>query len=395
MKIAIVAPSPVPFVIGGAENLWWGLLNEINQHTPHQAELIKLPSPERNFAELIASYRHFSQLDLDHFDLVISTKYPAWMVRHDRHICYMQHRLRGLYDTYHLMSLPDGYSAQHPGVLACQQMMRHPDARRAMLPEFFDQLATLLADPSVPAEILDFPGPFIREVIHFLDGIALTPNAIRRFSAISGTVAGRQNYFPATAQVQIVNHPSNLSGFHCAGDDYLFTASRLDGAKRLKLLIEAMHLVKADIRLKIAGSGPDEELLKQLASDDPRIEFLGFVNDCALVDLYADALAVPYLPYQEDYGLVTIEAMMSGKPVLTVTDAGGPTEIVVDGTTGFIVPPSAAALAEKIDYLHEHRQECRRMGQEGLKRAQPISWQKTVLALLDTDDVARINATDI
>ena len=86
---------------------------------------------------------------------------------------------------------------------------------------------------------------------------------------------------------------------------------------------------------------------------------------------------------------------MSGKPVLTVTDAGGPTEIVVDGTTGFIVPPSAAALAEKIDYLHEHRQECRRMGQEGLKRAQSISWQKTVLALLDTDDVARINATDI
>ena len=55
MKIAIIAPSPVPFTIGGAENLWWGLLNWINQNTNHQAELIKIPSPERNFRELVSS----------------------------------------------------------------------------------------------------------------------------------------------------------------------------------------------------------------------------------------------------------------------------------------------------------------------------------------------------
>ena len=55
MHIAIVAPSPVPFAIGGAEQLWGGLLDHLNQDTPHQAELIKLPSPERTFAEVVTS----------------------------------------------------------------------------------------------------------------------------------------------------------------------------------------------------------------------------------------------------------------------------------------------------------------------------------------------------
>lgn len=100
MKIAIVAPSPVPFTIGGAENLLWGLLDYINQQTNYQAELIKLPSRESCFAEIVASYDEFSRLDLSYFDCVISTKYPSWMVQHDYHICYMLHRLRGLYDTY-------------------------------------------------------------------------------------------------------------------------------------------------------------------------------------------------------------------------------------------------------------------------------------------------------
>lgn len=384
MKIAIVAPSPVPFVIGGAENLWWGLLNEINQNTPHQADLIKLPGPERNFAELVDSYRHFSQLDLGHFDLVISTKYPAWMVRHDRQICYLQHRLRGLYDTYHMTGLPLDYPAEHPAIAACLRMMRGANAGREVmiLPEFFDALAALLRDPSVPEELLRFPGPFVREVTRFLDGIGLAQESICKFAAISATVAGRPDYFPPSADVQVIHHPSNLEGFHCAGDDYLFTVSRLDGAKRIRLLIEAMRLAKTAMPLKIAGSGPDEAALRQLAGGDPRIEFLGFVKDRELVELYANARAVPYVPYQEDYGLITVEAMMSGKPVLTVTDAGGPTELVVDGENGYVVAPEPAALAARIDELCDRPAECRRLGENGRQRVRQITWENTVAAIL-------------
>ena len=82
MDIAIVAPCPIPYMIGGAENLWSGLQRHLNEHTPHQAEIIKLPSRELSFWELIDSYRRFAELDLTGFDLVVSSKYPAWMVSH-------------------------------------------------------------------------------------------------------------------------------------------------------------------------------------------------------------------------------------------------------------------------------------------------------------------------
>src|SRR5437763_1442360 len=100
VKIAVVAPCPVPYAVGGAEKVWWGLVTHLNDHTLHQADLIKLPSPEGDLRSLLASYEQFAKLDLSGFDLVVSGKYPAWMVDHPRHVVYMLHRLRGLYDAY-------------------------------------------------------------------------------------------------------------------------------------------------------------------------------------------------------------------------------------------------------------------------------------------------------
>src|SRR5215210_46095 len=116
MDIAIVAPCPIPYVIRGAENLWRGLQDHLNEHTPHQAEIIKLPTPELGFWDLLDSYRRFSELDLAGFDLVVSSKYPAWMVRHQRHVIYLQHKMRGLYDTYDLAKLPLLYTDPPPTV---------------------------------------------------------------------------------------------------------------------------------------------------------------------------------------------------------------------------------------------------------------------------------------
>ena len=117
MNIALVAPSPVPLVIGGAENLWWGLLEHLNRHTEHHADLIKLPTPERDFWEIVDSYRRWAELDVTGYDLVISGKYPAWMVAHPRQVVYLLHPLRGLYDTY-----PPGWPVRceldHPEVRA-------------------------------------------------------------------------------------------------------------------------------------------------------------------------------------------------------------------------------------------------------------------------------------
>ena len=58
------------------------------------------PIFESNLLALLKSYKQFSELDLKEFDRVITTKYPAWACTHNNHVLYMQHTLRGLYDTY-------------------------------------------------------------------------------------------------------------------------------------------------------------------------------------------------------------------------------------------------------------------------------------------------------
>lgn len=382
MKIAIVAPSPIPFTIGGAENLCWGLLNAINQTTPHQAELLKLPTPERDFWSLIESYQAFSRLDLSYFDMVISTKYPSWMAFHPHHICYLFHRLRGLYDTYHLIGKPLRYESSHPHIVSLLDFMKSHRGQRESLPEFFHHLGGLKEDTDFPREAFSFPGPFIREIIHFLDEIGLSPQYISRYAAISQNVSRRKDYFPLEAKVEIIYPPSHLSHFRSGKMDYLFTASRLDGPKRIRLLIEAMKHVRSRVEFKIAGTGPEENELKELSKSDPRIHFLGFVNNMELINLYVDALAVLYAPYDEDYGFITIEAMESGKPVITTYDSGGPNEFVKNWETGFSVAPSPQAIAECVDYLCEHRSEALFMGLRGKELVRDITWENVVSKLI-------------
>src|SRR5258706_5347821 len=143
-----------------------------------------------------------------------------------------------------------------------------------------------------------------------------------------------------------------------------------------------MKHVKSDIRLLIAGTGPEGARLEAMARGDERIEFLGFVRDDALVALYADALAVPFVPIDEDYGLITTEAMACGKPVITCTDSGGPLELVDDGESGFVVSPQPEAIAARIDELARDRDRARAMGAKGRARVAGITWEATLDALL-------------
>jgi glycosyltransferase involved in cell wall biosynthesis len=381
MDIAIVAPCPIPYAIGGAENLWRGLQDHLNECTPHQAEIIKLPTPEFGFWDLLDSYRRFAELDLSGFDLLVSSKYPAWMVRHPRHVVYLQHKLRGLYDTYDLANLPLHYPDPPPAAVELGTFMQENAGRREALPEFFERVGALRHAPGVRDDLFDFPGPFIRELVHFLDAIGLAPEGIHRYGAISRTVLERANYFPPGQEVFVSHHPSGLAGLRRGFGRYLFTASRLDNSKRVELLVGAMRHVERDVELRIAGTGPNEAALRELAGDDPRVKFCGRVSSGELVRLYAGARAVAFLPYYEDYGLVTVEAMLSGKPVITCTDSGGVTELVEDGKTGIVVAPEAEALAAAIDRAFGNRWTMLRMGRAARARARSITWSALVREL--------------
>lgn len=381
MDIAIVAPCPIPYFIGGAENLWRGLQDHINEHTPHQAEIVKLPSREHSFWELLDTYRRFSELDLTGFDRVVSTKYPAWMVEHPAHVVYLQHRLRGLYDTYHFTGLPDRYPDAPPAVLELRAFMEEQDGKREALGELFARLDALRRAPGLPADLFAFPGPFIRELLFFLDGIGLAPGAVRRFGAISRTVAEREDYFPAGVDVFVTHHPTGLAGLRGRRGRYLFTASRLDNSKRVELLVRAMTHVKGGVELRIAGTGPDDAALRELAAPDARISFVGRVSGAELAGLYSRARAVAFVPYQEDYGLVTLEAMLCGKPVITCVDSGGTTELVEDGRNGLVVEPTPEALGAGIERLWSRGRERRRMGRAAAERARAVTWDALVAEL--------------
>jgi glycosyltransferase involved in cell wall biosynthesis len=385
MRIALVAPSAVPFGVGGAEKLWWGLSSYVNRHTPHAMELVKLPSPERNFWEIVESYRQFSQLNLDHFDLVVSTKYPAWMVAHGNHIVYLQHRLRGLYDTYpeHLPLLP----ADVPPPLApLWNLLQRPGLDRAALPDVFGHLESLRSRGDIAEDVkqklLAFPGPFARALVHALDGVGLSPQAIRRYFAISNTVRLREGYFPPDAAVEVVPHPSDLDGFRQEPGEFIFTASRLDPPKRIDLLIRAFRRSKTDAALVIAGEGPADAALRALADGDPRIRFAGRLTDGDLVSHYARSHFVVFVPFQEDMGLITLEAMKSGKPVLTVSDAGGVTEFVRDGANGRVAAPEVESLARAIDAMMADRPRLGAMGEAARATGAQVTWRRTVDALL-------------
>ena len=384
MRIGIVAPSPVPFAVGGAENLFWGLQDYINSETSHQCELVKVPSREMNFWELAESYEKFLTFDVAHFDVVISTKYPSWMVSHNRHVCYMLHTLRGLYDTYHFCKLPEQFNwetAEFSKLKNYMSVLKTPGKHNIEIIELLRGLRDVW-DRSDNRDAFAFPGPLIRELVHALDAYGLSSERMTRCAAISRNVRSRPNYFPVGTDVSVIYPPPRLQGYYCGSDEYLFTVSRLDQPKRVGLLIDAMQYVRADIPLLIAGTGPDDNRLRALAERDDRIQFLGFVRDRELRDYYADALAVPFVPYDEDYGLVTIEAMRSSKPVLTALDSGGPNEFVRNGETGYSVSPDPEALAERIDYLCSHRDEARRMGKNGQDLVRGINWKSVSDGLL-------------
>ncbi|MDD2768545.1 MAG: glycosyltransferase family 4 protein [Methylococcus sp.] len=350
--------------------------NYINTYTTHVADIVKLPSPESDFRGLIASYRAFYQLDMSGFDLVVSCKYPAWMVRHPRHVVYLLHKLRGLYDTYSGWDqLPSGIG-KHNG-LRNLLMIAERLKDRGEPDEFFDAIDALtFRSDAEEQSFLSFPGPLVRQVVQALDAYALAPSRIAKYGAISHVVARRRDYFPAGNAVEVLYPPTGLTFEGARGEvgKYLFTASRLDGPKRIGLLVEAMRYVGENIRLMVAGTGPLEDALKQASARDPRIEWLGYVSDRRLEELYAGALAVLFMPEQEDYGLIALEGMLAGKPIITAHDSGGPTELVEHGVTGWVVAPEPKALAGAIEELLADPEQGLLMGERAAERARMVGW---------------------
>ena len=154
---------------------------------------------------------------------------------------------------------------------------------------------------------------------------------------------------------------------------YILFAGRLESYKGAQVLIDALKYAPKDISIAIAGVGPDEERLKTLVRQDPRVKFLGFVPGEQLWGMMRGAVAV-VVPsvWHEPYGLVALEAMSMGAPVI-VAKSGGLPEVVGEKGTGIVVPAGdAKALGRAMSRLWGDDGLARNMGEAAGERAREI-----------------------
>lgn len=184
----------------------------------------------------------------------------------------------------------------------------------------------------------------------------LAADRVDMFLANSHCVADRiKKYYRRDATV--VYPPVDISSFslsHASGDYYL-AVGRLIPYKRFDLLIETFNHLQ--LPLKIVGVGYEYKKLKKMAGN--RVEFLGFIDKTELSHVYAQAKGLVF-PQYEDFGIVPIEAMAVGRPVIAY-GKGGVCESVIEEKTGiFFYEQSVNALSdvirrfEQMNFNHEY-----------------------------------------
>jgi glycosyltransferase involved in cell wall biosynthesis len=345
----LVAAVQSPFSAGGAERHVRRLTEEL-QARGVEADLVTLPLIERERFDLVRSALAWRSLDLTEVgsrdvDAVIATRFPSYAVRHPNKIVWVIHQYRQAYD----------------------------------------QFGTPWSDFTSSAE-----DRRTREAIAAIDRLGLSE--ARRVFANSKTVAARLARHNGIASEPLY-HPPPLVGRYRTGPfgDYALTVGRLEGWKRPDLPVRALaHVPQA--RLVVVGRGPEEERLKRLARElevDSRVRWIPEAREDALLDLYAGARIVVVAPQGEDLGYVPLEAFLSGKPVLTTDDAGGPLEFVVDGETGFVVPPTPDALGTALSHAWDREDALAALGRRGRQRASRLSWDDTIGRLLSAAGLSK------
>ena len=108
----------------------------------------------------------------------------------------------------------------------------------------------------------------------------------------------------------------------------------------------------------------------------------GSIGDTELVEHLARCRAVCYPPSAEDYGLVTLEAFVSRKAIITCSDSGGPAELVRPDEDGLIVAPEPESLATAFRRVMDDVAFAERLGAAAEARAAEFTWDKTIPRLL-------------
>jgi glycosyltransferase involved in cell wall biosynthesis len=343
VQTIVVCEAQVPFVHGGAEIHVRELVRELRQRG-YLAELVSVPFKWYPKEEILPHAAAWRLLDLSEsngrpIDLVIASKFPTYFVRHPHKVAWLIHQYRAAYELCGTV-----YSD-----------FSHTDL-----------------DVGLRDSIIRLDTQMLGECRAIFANARNTASRLQKFNGL---------------HADPLYHPPRLAPRLRAGEygNYVLSVGRIESVKRVDLIVRAMAFVDSTIRLIIAGEGTQRENVERVAEEAgvlDRTSFLGSVGDDDLVTLYADALAVVYPPFDEDFGYVTLEAFLSRKPVITCGDSGGPNEFIVDGANGFSTEPTPEALAAAINMLASDKTRAARMGDAGFTSAAAVTWDGVIEKLV-------------
>ena len=347
MKVAVVTSSP-PLAEGGHLVIARSVVDALRA-AGHDAGL--MVTPQNRFGRQASAYvaTWLTDVGVAHdgtrIDHVISFRYPSYAVRHPRHVVWLNHRMREYYDLW------DRFQATLSWKARLKERLR-------------------------------------RAAIHRVDTYLLTRRVTRVF-AQSATIQRRLQRFGNIA-AEVLYPPAPPRPYRCDGyGAELFAVSRLTPLKRIDLLVRALAEPAAEgVRCTIAGDGDEAPRIQRLIRElrlESRVTLLGAVDAGTLVSHLASCRAVVFPAFEEDFGLVTVEAFASSKAVITCRDSGGPAELVRNGASGLVCEPTPASLAGAMAQLSADQGLAERLGAGAAAISLEITWPRTVARLLLQD----------
>ncbi|MBA2258447.1 MAG: glycosyltransferase family 4 protein [Planctomycetota bacterium] len=343
VRTILVCEAQVPFVHGGAEIHVRELVRELRDRG-YLAELVSVPYKWYPKDEILPHAAAWRLLDLSEsngqtIDRVIASKFPTYFVRHPNKVAWLIHQYRAAYELCGTVYSDFSHTEQDVG---------------------------------------------LRETLIKLD-TEMLGECRSIYTNAQNTASRLEKYNGLKAEP--LYHPPRLAKQIRSGEygDYILSVGRIESVKRIDLIVRAMAQVDETLQLVVAGDGTQRQNVERVASEagvSDRVAFLGAVDDDELLDLYADALAVAYPPFDEDFGYVTLEAFLARKPVITCVDSGGPNEFVIDGVNGRSTEATPEAYADAIRDIASDKAKAARMGAAGFDRARTITWDGVIEKLV-------------
>jgi glycosyltransferase involved in cell wall biosynthesis len=344
IKTVLVCGVQVPLVSGGAELLVRSLVAQLRVRG-YDAEEVLVPFKSYPKEEILAHAAAWRMLDLSEsnsrpIDLVVGTKFPSYWVRHPAKVVWLMHQYRAVYE---------------------------------LCGTDFSDFEHNEGDVALRSSLIELDTKMLSEC--------------RRLYTLSRNTAERVRKYNGL-EAEPLYHPSHLAGrlFAAPSADYVLVVGRLEPVKRTALAIEAMLHVNSPVRLVVVGEGTQTKACMKLVERldlGSRVDLVGTVDDETLLRLYSEALAVVYVPYDEDYGYVTLEAFLARKPVITATDSGGTLEFVSHDVNGMVCEPRAEAIGAAINAYAVDRRRAADHGNAGHDRASLITWDGVIEKLTE------------